>query len=100
MAAGYVRQPAVYIMANKMNGTIYTGVTSNLSKRIHEHKHSVTGGFTAKYDCKLLVFVESHDTMESAIRGEKQIKAGSRLKKLKLINTTNPEGRDLYDGVF
>ena len=74
------KNPCVYIMANKENGTLYTGVTSSLEKRVDEHKSEVYKGFTQKYHLHLLVWYEMQDTMESAIMREKQIKAGS-LKK-------------------
>jgi putative endonuclease len=92
-----MKRPCVYIMASKRNGTIYTGVTSNLAKRAWEHRFSLAPGFTSKYDCKLLVWHEFHDTMPEAIAREKQIKGGSRQKKLILIETLNPDWRDLYD---
>jgi putative endonuclease len=82
-------------MANKRNGTLYTGVTSNLLKRDYEHKNGLLEGFTLKYGCKMLVYYECHETMESAITREKQIKAGSRKKKLKLIETLNPSWNNL-----
>jgi len=88
--------PAVYIMANKINGTIYTGVTSNLIKRVFEHKNNLTEGFTQQYDCKNLVYYEIFGDMINAITREKQIKAGSRKKKLELINNVNPKWQDLY----
>ena len=94
-----MKQPAVYIMANMKNGTLYVGVTSSLIKRIYEHKEGVVDGFTKKYDCKLLVFYELHETMESAIVREKRIKGGSRQRKLNLIETMNPEWRDLYNDI-
>lgn len=72
---------SLYILANKPKGTIYTGVTSNLIKRIYEHKQGIIPGFTQKYNCKLLVYYEQFETMVIAIEREKQIKAGSRLKK-------------------
>lgn len=93
------KQPAVYIVTNKRNGTLYTGVTSNLPKRIYEHKNNVTEGFTAKYNCHTLVYFEMHETMEAAIEHEKQIKAGSRNKKLALIENQNPDWQDLYDTI-
>jgi predicted GIY-YIG superfamily endonuclease len=95
-----MKQPAVYMMANKCNGTIYTGVTSNLIKRVYEHKYALIDGFTKKYDCKLLVFYETCDIMISAIAREKQIKAGSRKNKIKLIESINPEWRDLYENII
>lgn len=94
-----MKQPIVYIMANQKNGTLYTGVTSNLIKRVYEHKNSITKGFSAKHGCKLLVFFELHETMESAITREKQIKVGSRTKKLRLIETANPGWKDLYEDI-
>lgn len=92
-----LRQPAVYIMASRRNGTIYTGVTSDLPKRAWEHRQADGSGFAARHGCKLLVWHEAHETMESAILREKRIKAGSRRKKLALIEAANPEWRDLYD---
>jgi putative endonuclease len=94
-----MKQPAVYILTNKPNGILYTGVTSNLIKRIYEHKHSVTKGFTGKYNCNILVFFELCETMEYAISREKKIKAGSREKKLQLIENINPDWKDLYDNL-
>ena len=91
-----IMYPAVYILANKRHGTLYTGVTSNLIKRVYEHKNAATEGFTKKHHCNLLVFFEMHGTMEQAITREKQIKAGSRIKKLCLIDTHNPLWNDLY----
>lgn len=90
----------VYIITNKKNGTIYTGVTSDIAKRIYEHKTGVIGGFTKKHGCKILVFYELHDTMETAILREKQIKAGSLKKKLLLIETINHDWEDLYKDVI
>ena len=90
------RQPAVYIMANRRNGTLYVGVTSDLAKRAWQHRAGSIEGFTARYGCKMLVWLELHETMESAILREKQIKAGSRARKLALIETSNPGWRDLY----
>ncbi len=87
-------------MANRRNGTLYTGVTSDLPKRNYEHKNGVVDGFTKKYGCHLLVYYEAHDTMESAILREKQIKAGSRKKKLALIETMNPDWRDLSEDIW
>ena len=75
------KQPAIYIITNKRNGALYTGVTSDLEKRIYQHKNAVTPGFSHRYDCKLLVYFEMHETMLDAITREKQIKAGSRKKK-------------------
>jgi putative endonuclease len=91
-----VKQPAVYIMANRKNGAIYTGVTSDLPKRVWQHREGVADGFTKRYGCKMLVWFELHETMESAILREKQIKGGSRKTKLALIVETNPNWHDLY----
>lgn len=87
---------AVYILANKRNGTLYTGVTSYLRKRIFQHKESPTDGFTKKYQCKILVYYEIHEHINNAIAREKQLKAGSRKNKLNLIEKLNPEWNDLY----
>jgi putative endonuclease len=92
-----VKQPCVYIMASKRNGTLYTGVTANLPRRAFEHREGLVAGFTAKYGCKLLVWYEVHERMYEAIVREKQIKAGSRAKKLALIEALNPLWRDLYE---
>lgn len=92
-------QPAVYIMTNKPNGTLYTGVTSNLPKRSYEHRQHHTDGFSKRYGCDLLVWYEIHERMEFAILREKQIKAGSRLKKIQLIAAMNPHWNDLYETI-
>ena len=92
-----MHQPAVYIMANKKNGTIYTGVTLNLARRAFEHKEGLVEGFSKDYGCKMLVYYESADNMEVAIMREKQIKKYSRQKKLALIEKLNPKWEDLYE---
>ena len=92
-----MKQPCVYIVANKRDGTLYTGVTSNLPRRAYDHREGLVKGFTAKYGCKMLVWYEAHATMIDAITREKQIKAGSRVKKLALIEALNPDWKDLYD---
>jgi len=92
-----VEQPAVYIMASAPNGTLYTGVTSDLIRRAHLHREGLLPGFTSRYACRLLVWFELHPTMDAAIAREKQIKAGSRRQKLRLIETMNPQWRDLFD---
>jgi putative endonuclease len=89
-------QPAVYMMANHKSGTIYVGVTSNLPQRAWQHREGIVAGFTKKYGCKRLVWFELHATMEHAIAREKQIKGGSRAKKIALIEAVNPEWRDLF----
>ena len=93
------KQPAVYIITNQQNGTLYTGVTSNLIKRVYEHKNGLIDGFTKNHDCKKLVYYEIHETMESAIAREKQIKKYTRKKKLKLIEAVNLQWADLYSGI-
>jgi putative endonuclease len=92
-----MKQPAVYIMASKRNGTLHAGVTSNLVQRAYQHRNGLVPGFTLRYLCKMLVWYELHGDMASAITREKQIKAGSRRKKLALIEARNPTWRDLYD---
>ncbi|MEM7650535.1 MAG: GIY-YIG nuclease family protein [Pseudomonadota bacterium] len=94
-----MKLPAIYILTNKKNGTLYTGVTSDLPKRIYEHKNEITDGFTAKYGCKTLVYYEAFDDMQNAILREKQIKGGSRKKKIKLIESLNPNWQDLYETI-
>ncbi|MBC7158999.1 MAG: GIY-YIG nuclease family protein [Porphyrobacter sp.] len=92
-------QPAAYIMASRRNGTLYTGVTSNLPQRVWQHRDGVVEGFTRRYGCKMLVWFEPHATMEHAIAREKQLKAGSRARKLALIESANPAWRDLYPDI-
>ena len=87
--------PCVYILASKRNGTLYTGVTSNLQKRIAEHQSNATEGFTKKYHVHMLVYYEVYEDIQNAIAREKQIKGGSRKKKLELIEWTNPLWRDM-----
>ena len=89
----------VYILASQKNGTLYVGVTSNLPARIWQHKQEQVEGFTSKYDVKLLVYFEQHDRMLDAIAREKQIKKWNRAWKLRLIETANPEWRDLFDEI-
>ena len=91
-----MKRPAVYMMASKRNGTIYTGVTSSLVDRAWQHREGVIDGFTRRYDCKLLVWFELHATMPDAIAREKLIKGGSRAKKIALIEAMNPGWRDLF----
>jgi putative endonuclease len=87
----------VYILASKRNGTLYVGVTRDIAKRMHEHKESIRGGFSAKYAVKLLVYAEPHESAVSAIQREKNIKHWPRKWKLDLIEKDNPEWKDLYD---
>jgi putative endonuclease len=90
------RQPAVYLLTNRPDGTLYTGVTSDLPGRIWQHKHKAAKGFSAKYNLTRLVYFELFEDMYHAIAREKQIKAGSRKSKVRLIEKANPGWRDLY----
>ena len=90
------KEPAVYMMASRKNGTLYTGVTSDLERRVYEHKEGLLSGFTKRYNCKLLVWYEHYEMMIDAIARENQIKAGSRHAKLTLIENMNPQWVDLY----
>jgi predicted GIY-YIG superfamily endonuclease len=92
-----MKQPCVYIVASKRRGTLYTGVTANLPRRAFEHRGGLVKGFSTKYGCKILVWYELHETMIGAIAREKQIKAGSRARKLALIEALNPDWEDLYE---
>jgi len=94
------KQPAVYILASKRNGTLYTGVTSDLVKRIWEHKNNLAEGFTRRYGVHRLVRYELHENMESAIQREKRLKEWKRVWKLELIERTNPDWQDLYDKII
>ena len=90
----------IYIMTNENNNVLYTGVTSNLVARVSEHRDKLySKSFTSRYNINKLIYFEVFDTIEEAIAREKQIKAGSRKKKEKLINAMNPEWRDLFDDV-
>ena len=91
--------PAFYVMASKRNGTLYTGVTSDLISRVWQHRTGVADGFTKRYGCKLLVWYEVGGDMAGAIQREKQIKAGSRANKLALIEKIKPEWRDLWNDI-
>lgn len=94
--ASKIRRPAVYIVASGIRGTLYTGVTSDLVQRIWQHKNGQGDGFTKRYGVHTLVWYELHETMESAINREKAIKRWKRTWKLELIESSNPEWRDLY----
>ncbi|ABW68800.1 GIY-YIG nuclease family protein [Desulfosudis oleivorans] len=89
--------PCVYIMTNNTNSVLYTGVTSHLKKRVYKHKEKITGGFTKKYNAHKLVYYEVFQDMKAAIAREKQIKNGSRQKKVDLIDNMNAEWVDLYE---
>ena len=91
------RDPAVYIMASGFHGTIYTGVTSNLLQRIHQHRAGTFGGFTAEHGCNRLVWFETGGSMEGAIAREKQLKNWRREWKVALIEEGNPTWRDLAE---
>ena len=95
MKAGFV-----YIMASQKNGTIYIGVTSDLIKRIYEHREGLIGGFTKRYGCKSLVWFEAHDDLQGARRRELQIKEWKRAWKIRLIEEKNLEWDDLYPTLF
>ena len=91
------KQFYVYILASRRNGTLYTGVTSDLVKRVWQHRNGEIDGFTKKYDVKRLVYYETHQTAEPAIKREKQIKKWNRQWKLRLIEKDNPQWNDLYE---
>jgi putative endonuclease len=94
------RQPCVYILTNNRNGTLYIGVTSNLHKRIWEHKEKIVDGFSKKYNTDKLVWYEIHTSMVSAISREKTIKKWNRNWKIQLIEETNLDWRDLYKEIL
>ena len=94
------RQPALYILASKRNGTLYVGVTSDLEKRAWQHKNNAVEGFTKQYWVHHLVYYELHGDMLSAIAREKQIKKWNRAWKLELIETQNPIWKDLWEGII
>jgi putative endonuclease len=94
------KQPAVYILASRKNGTLYTGVTSDLIKRMWEHKNDLVEGFSKRYGVHNLVWYELHADMTSAIEKEKNIKEWKRKWKLNLIEKINPDWRDLYDDII
>ncbi|HEY7998289.1 MAG TPA: GIY-YIG nuclease family protein [Pseudolabrys sp.] len=89
----------VYIVASKRNGTLYIGMTDDLMKRAWQHRHGGVAGFTREYGVKTLVWYETHESRESAIMRERQMKKWNRAWKLELIEKTNPEWRDLNDGL-
>ena len=89
----------IYILANKRNGTLYIGVTSNLVKRVYEHKNNIIEGFSKKYNIHKLVYYEITNDIENAIRREKQLKKWNRKWKMNLIENSNPEWIDLYYGL-
>ena len=89
------KHPCVYLLASRRNGTLYLGITSNLIQRVWQHKSDLTEGFTRRYGVHTLVWYEGHDTIESAIAGEKAIKEWKRAWKIALIGKSNPQWRDL-----
>ena len=99
MPSRHTFQPCVYILASRRNGTLYVGVTSNPPQRLWQHRDGVVDGFTKRYGVKTLVWFELHETMEAAIKREKQIKEWRRAWKLRLIEEKNPDWRDLSDEI-
>ncbi|MBN1626038.1 MAG: GIY-YIG nuclease family protein [Deltaproteobacteria bacterium] len=95
-----IKQPYVYVLSNKRNGTLYIGVTSELAKRVWQHKNSVVEGFSKRYDLHHLVWYEPHENMESAITREKKMKKWNREWKVKLIEKMNPDWKDLYETIL
>ena len=95
-----MKNPAVYIMSNKTNGTLYIGVTSHLQKRVWQHRSNAVKGFTKRYGLYKLVYYEQHESMGAAIIREKQLKKWERTWKVRLIEEMNPEWGDLYDSLF
>jgi len=93
------KRPCVYFLASKRNGTLYVGVSSDLIKRVYEHKHGLADGFTKKYKIHELVYFEMHEDMNAAITREKQIKKWNRAWKLELIEKNNPNWKDLYEDI-
>jgi putative endonuclease len=95
-----VKRGFVYIMTSGRNGTLYIGVTSDLTKRAYEHRNALVAGFTRKYGCKLLVWYEVHDDIQQARHRERQMKKWKRLWKLSTIEAMNPDWRNLYPTLF
>ncbi|WP_456393833.1 GIY-YIG nuclease family protein [Nitratifractor sp.] len=94
------RQPAVYILSNRKHGTLYIGISSDLPKRIAEHKSHAVEGFSKRYGLDKLVYYELHSDMRSAIEREKQLKKWKREWKIQLIEEDNPQWEDLYGSLF
>jgi putative endonuclease len=97
MAVG--REYCVYLMTNEHDTVIYCGVTNNLARRVYEHKNGLGGIFTKKYNINKLVYYEAGDNVHAALAREKQIKGGSRKKKVNLVNSVNPEWKDLFEEI-
>jgi putative endonuclease len=93
------KQPCVYLLASGYNGTLYVGVTSNLTQRIYQHRQNLAEGFTKRYGVHDLVWYEIHERMDSAIQREKQIKKWTRSTKIQLIESNNPHWHDLWPGL-
>ncbi|MGD9808403.1 MAG: GIY-YIG nuclease family protein [Deferribacterales bacterium] len=95
-----MRNGYVYIITNSNNSTLYVGVTSNIKKRIYEHKQKFIDGFSKKYNLTKLVYFECFDNITDALCREKQLKAYKRAKKQEIVNSLNPEWKDLYEGIL
>ena len=95
-----MKQPAVYILASKRNGTLYVGVKSDLAVRVWQHRNDIVEGFTKQHGVPMLVYFELHDDMESAIVREKRLKKWNRAWKLRLIEEMNPDWNDLYESIL
>ena len=89
----------VYIVTNRRNGTLYVGVTAKLAARIWQHKTGAVQGFTKRYGLKILIYAEPHDRIEPAIHREKTIKNWTRARKVRLVESVNPDWKDLYDSI-
>lgn len=96
----FIKQYYVYIATNKINTVLYTGVTNNLIRRMYEHKNKLISGFSSKYNICKLIYYEIFNDINEAIKREKQIKAGSRKKKIELIKKINSEFKDLYHEII
>lgn len=94
-----MKQYFVYILAKERNGTFYVGITSDLRRRVYEHKNNLADGFTKKYSIHNLVYFEIHDDPENAIRREKRLKKWNRTWKMRIIEEMNPDWNDLYDDI-
>ena len=95
-----MKQSFVYMLTNQKNGTLYIGITSDLTRRIYEHKSKAVKGFTQRYDLKILVYYEIFEDIKEAIRREKYLKGKKREFKIKLIESLNPQWRDLYEEIL